>query len=169
MPKWHFDPETKLRKQRISLRSKRVSVEAAKQFNLERLCVLRLGSSMVEHPAVNRQVVGSSPTLSAIILSRDGAVWQLVGLITRRSQVQILLPQPCGEVAQLARAFGSYPECQRFKSVLRYQIRIRRKPNPSFWLHGQVVKTQPSQGCIMGSNPIGVTKHLTIRLLQAFY
>src|SRR5690606_25642162 len=26
--------------------------------------------------------------------TRDGAVWQLVGLITRRSQVQILLPQP---------------------------------------------------------------------------
>ena len=25
--------------------------------------------------------------------SRDGAVWKLVGLITRRSQVQILLPQ----------------------------------------------------------------------------
>lgn len=26
--------------------------------------------------------------------TRDGAVWQLVGLITRRSQVQILFPQP---------------------------------------------------------------------------
>ena len=26
-------------------------------------------------------------------ISRDGAVWKLVGLITRRSQVQILLPQ----------------------------------------------------------------------------
>ncbi len=29
-----------------------------------------------------------------ILLSRGGAVWQLVGLITRRSQVQILSPQP---------------------------------------------------------------------------
>ena len=27
------------------------------------------------------------------ISTRDGAVWKLVGLITRRSQVQILLPQ----------------------------------------------------------------------------
>src|SRR5689334_21850697 len=27
-------------------------------------------------------------------LARGGAVWQLVGLITRRSQVQILPPQP---------------------------------------------------------------------------
>ena len=82
-----------------------------------------LGSSMVEHPAVNRQVVGSSPTLSAKCrgggtgrrtglkilrwsntvsvrfrfsapITRDGAAWWLVGLITRRSQVQILLPQP---------------------------------------------------------------------------
>ena len=36
--------------------------------------------------------VGSNPT-SSLILSRDGAVWQLVGLITRRSLVQIQLPQ----------------------------------------------------------------------------
>lgn len=28
------------------------------------------------------------------LLARGGAVWQLVGLITRRSQVQILPPQP---------------------------------------------------------------------------
>lgn len=27
-----------------------------------------------------------------------------------------------GEVAQLARACGSYPQCRRFKSVLRYYI-----------------------------------------------
>src|SRR4051812_28388670 len=44
---------------------------------------------------------GGAPALlaaaaSAIIgtLPRGGAVWQLVGLITRRSQVQILPPQP---------------------------------------------------------------------------
>ena len=30
-------------------------------------------------------------------LTRGGAVWQLVGLITRRSQVQILPPQPICE------------------------------------------------------------------------
>ena len=40
-----------------------------------------------------------------------------------------------GGVAQLARAFGSYPECQRFKSVRRYQKyigpmvkRLRHRP-----------------------------------------
>ena len=31
---------------------------------------------------------------SPILQTRGGAVWQLVGLITRRSQVQILSPQP---------------------------------------------------------------------------
>ena len=28
-----------------------------------------------------------------------------------------------GDVAQLARAFGSYPECQEFESPRRYQLR----------------------------------------------
>ena len=36
------------------------------------------------------------------VTSRDGAVWKLVGLITRRSQVQILLPQ-----LKKIQAFGS--------------------------------------------------------------
>ena len=31
----------------------------------------------------------------------------------------------CGGVAQLARACGSYPQCQGFKSLLRYHFFIR--------------------------------------------
>ena len=31
---------------------------------------------------------------NSLVRARGGAVWQLVGLITRRSQVQILPPQP---------------------------------------------------------------------------
>jgi hypothetical protein len=31
---------------------------------------------------------------TSLLQTRGGAVWQLVGLITRRSQVQILPPQP---------------------------------------------------------------------------
>ena len=54
-------------------------------------------------------------------MTRGGAVWQLVGLITRRSEVQILPPQPFGGIAQLARAFGSYPKCHVFESHCRYQ------------------------------------------------
>ncbi|MDF2883154.1 MAG: hypothetical protein K0R54_3711, partial [Clostridiaceae bacterium] len=30
----------------------------------------------------------------------------------------------CGGIAQLARAFGSYPKCRRFKSYFRYHIFI---------------------------------------------
>ncbi len=43
-----------------------------------------------------KQGVGSSILSSSTIqlTSRGGAVWQLVGLITRRSKVQILPPQP---------------------------------------------------------------------------
>ena len=55
-------------------------------------------------------------------VSRGGAVWQLVGLITRRSGVQVPPPQLYGSVAQLARAFGSYPECHRFESYLSHAI-----------------------------------------------
>ena len=33
-------------------------------------------------------------------ISRDGAVWKLVGLITRRSLVQIQLPQSYAQIAQ---------------------------------------------------------------------
>ena len=55
---------------------------------------------------------------SDYIPSRDGAVWKLVGLITRRSQVQILLPQLLfhAQIAQLVeqrtenpRVTGSIP------------------------------------------------------------
>ena len=38
--------------------------------------------------------VCSPPSLQLLTLLRGGAVWQLVGLITRRSQVQILPPLP---------------------------------------------------------------------------
>jgi hypothetical protein len=34
------------------------------------------------------------PSTVLVSQARGGAVWQLVGLITRRSQVQILSPQP---------------------------------------------------------------------------
>ncbi len=52
-----------------------------------------------------------------------------------------------GGIAQLARALGSYPGGRRFKSTCRYFC----------WRVGQVVKTPPSHGGIMGSNPVRVT------------
>ena len=58
-------------------------------------------AQLAEQLICNQQVIGSSPIIGLIsieiinFISRDGAVWKLVGLITRRSQVQILLPQFC--------------------------------------------------------------------------
>ena len=52
-----------------------------------------------------------------------------------------------GEIAQLARATGSYPVGREFKSHSRYHL----------WPVGQEVKTTPFHGVIMGSIPVRVT------------
>ena len=51
-----------------------------------------------------------------------------------------------GGIAQLARAFGSYPKCRRFKSYFRYQ-----RPG------GQEVKTPPFHGGNTSSILVRVT------------
>ncbi len=53
-----------------------------------------------------------------------------------------------GEIAQLARATGSYPVGREFKSHSRYHLRPV----------GQEVKTTPFHGVIMGSIPVRVTR-----------
>ena len=57
--------------------------------------------------------------------SRGGAVWKLAGLITRRSKVQILLPQFVAQIAQLVeqrtenpRVLGSIPSLGIFLFLL---------------------------------------------------
>ena len=53
-------------------------------------------AQLAEQLICNQQVIGSSPIIGffhVYSISRGGAVWKLVGLITRRSQVQILPPQ----------------------------------------------------------------------------
>lgn len=51
------------------------------------------GSSVrLERPSDERNVAGSNPALPTI--KRDGEVWYLVGLISRRTRVQIPLPLP---------------------------------------------------------------------------
>ena len=57
-------------------------------------------AQLAEQLICNQQVIGSSPIIGFLFLrvnfiSRGGAVWKLVGLITRRSQVQILSPLLC--------------------------------------------------------------------------
>ena len=58
----------------------------------------------------------------------------------------------------MARAFGSYPECRRFKSTYRYQLR------PG----GQAVKTPPFHGGNTGSIPVRVTKRRKHSIRSAF-
>ena len=53
-----------------------------------------------------------------------------------------------GGIAQLARAFGSYPECRWFESNCRYQ----------FWPGGQEVKTPPFHGGNTSSILVRVTR-----------
>ena len=66
-----------------------------------------------------------------------------------------------GGIAQLARAFGSYPTGRWFKSDFRYQSFYDLQITSSLrrvWPVGQAVKTRPFHGCNMGSIPVRVTK-----------
>ena len=55
--------------------------------------------------------------------------------ITRRSEVQILPPQPFAGVSQLARESGSYPECHWFESDRRYHSKpFKSKDLDGFFL-----------------------------------
>ena len=65
-----------------------------------------------------------------------------------------------GGIAQLARAFGSYPKCRWFKSDCRYHCVQAVKTALYRWPVGQAVKTPPFHGGIMGSIPVRVTKKI---------
>ena len=99
------------------------------------------------------------------------------GLFPYNKQVTPSGFTPCGGIAQLARAFGSYPKCHRFKSSYRYhRYKVSLKYlgtgcNSGRWVAccfseilysmrpvGQAVKTRPFHGCNMGSIPVRVTK-----------
>ena len=61
---------------------------------------------------------------------QNGSVAQLVEQRTENPRVAGSIPAGttilirCGGVAQLARAFGSYPECRGFESLPRYHLKI---------------------------------------------
>jgi hypothetical protein len=63
---------------------------------MDRFPALNAGHLRVYHRKMRAEVVALSTDTLYIPpnQTRGGAVWQLVGLITRRSQVQILSPQP---------------------------------------------------------------------------
>ena len=58
----------------------------------------------------------------------------------------------------MARACGSYPQCPRFESRCRYQIKAQQSCAFLIRPVGQAVKTPPFHGGNMGSIPVRVTK-----------
>ena len=102
-------------------------------------------SSLVARRAHNPKVVGSNPAPATNLFY--------------------------GEVAQLARAFGSYPECRRFKSVLRYHFLIsftllRFSTEWSLLIFGPMVKRLRHRPLTAGSRvriPMGSPKTIPIR------
>ena len=92
--------------------------------------------------------IGSIPILGTNCFFTNAGWSSLVARRAHNPKVVGSNPAPAtnlfyGEVAQLARAFGSYPECQRFKSVLRYQnlCRIQLALDPDYYLFlGSMVK-----------------------------
>ena len=81
---------------------------------------------MVVHLVWDQGVAGSNPVFPTIV----GALAQLGErlLCTQEVRSSILLGSTNlinhihGGIAQLARAFGSYPECRGFKSLSRYHL-----------------------------------------------
>ena len=75
----------------------------------------------VARRAHNPKVEGSSPSSAT-----NADVAQSAERILGKDKVtsSILVISSSGGVAQLARAFGSYPECHWFKSSRRYHLRL---------------------------------------------
>ena len=63
-----------------------------------------------------------------------------------------------GDVAQLARACGSYPQGQWFESTHRHQSFLSIKVDKISRSHGQSVKTSPFHGGVSSSILLGITK-----------
>ncbi len=94
------------------------------------------------------------PAHGRLKISRKSAKTGLTNL-----NISVIIHFAFGGVAQLARAFGSYPKCHRFESSRRYQVGRLRRPT-AIRPVGQVVKTPPFHGGNMGSNPVRVTRLL---------
>ena len=79
-----------------------------------------------------------------ILLSRGRAVWKLVGLITRRSQVQILSPQLCLD-SSVGRAEDWKSSCHWFDSGSRHLF--------FYGILAQVVEHLTFNQVVPGSSP----------------
>ena len=96
-------------------------------------------AQLVEHPAVNRQVAGSSPAF--------GAIFTL------------------GELSERPKEHD-WKSCRRLKLSQGFKSLTLRQP--SKWPVGQVVKTPPFHGGNTGSNPVRVILSMKL-MLHAFF
>ena len=125
-----------------------VQVRPRAPFYFWRNTQVRLKGSVLKTERSRKRRRGSNPFSSAILyLSRDGAVWSLVGLITRRSLVQIRLPQPWFV------SLEAYDVCL---SRRRPRVRIPYEP-PSYGSIAQSVEQRTENPCVTGSIPVGAT------------
>ena len=115
--------------------------------------------SLVEGTGLeNREVVQAAQGFESLflrhvfIISRDGAVWQLVGLITRRSEVQILLPQPIfNNMVSWCSWLTRLPVTQKIAGSSPVETAI------IFGFIAQSVEQGTENPCVAGSIPAGAT------------
>ena len=131
----HFCGSENYGSKKILRASKLVSVQVRPQapFFYWRNTQVRLKGSVLKTERSCKRRRGSNPFSSANIyifyLSRDRAVWQLVGLITQRSQVQILLPQPIWSRSAVVTTSACHAEDRGFNP---------RRDRHFFWLCSSV-------------------------------
>ena len=82
--------------------------------------VVVLNSSVVEQSAVNRSVVGSSPTSGA---SGPFVKWLRHRPFTAGSRVRISHGSPMWAISSAGRASALQAECRQFEPVIAHQVR----------------------------------------------
>ena len=87
--------------------------------------------------------------ICCLLISRDGAAWQLAGLITQRSLVQIHLPQPKWSRGVAVITSACHAEDREFDS--------RRDRHFLFGFIAQSVEQRTENPCVAGSIPAEAT------------
>ena len=95
----------------------------------------------------------------AVFRTRGGAVWQLVGLITRRSQVQILPPQPSTSKACIAAGFFCFWSWQ----FGLWQYKAAERPPFSSGLRPSAPQAEVAESAVSIEGPIQPNTHFAVR------
>ena len=111
-------------------------------------------AQQVEQSAVNRSVVGSSPTQGANLPSRfGGEAWGIAKSVRHGT----LTPACVGSSPAAPATFDPLAQSVEHLTFNQGVPRSSRGWITTSWRVGQAVKTPPFHGGYMGSNPIRVT------------